>query len=304
MDNSENNRQELDLLVLLDDFLREAKRLLLLGLVLILLCSVGLTGYQQMRYTPRYEATASFTVRVANPLFATISSYNSSTAEQMAKTFPYILTSDVLRQRVMEHLGMSYMPSLSVTASASSNIITLKVMDSDPQRAQTVLEAVLAHYPEVAEFVVGPTKLILLDESGVPTQSVNTFSFKSHLVKGAVIGTALWFLLAGLLALTKNTIHNEDELKQLLNCDCLGLIPGVNVGRKEVCPMIHRMKKEQGFPEAIRLLRLRVEKQMKEQGKKIRRRQDYRIGESGHFSGKEGQTGASDRLRSAQSFRG
>ena len=100
MEHTENNRQELDLFVLIDDFLREAKRLLILGMILVLVGAVGLAGFQRMRYTPVYEATASFTVRVSNPLFSSVSSYNSTTAEQMAKTFPYILTSDVLRERI------------------------------------------------------------------------------------------------------------------------------------------------------------------------------------------------------------
>lgn len=267
MEYGENNSREIDLLALVDDFLVEAKRLALLGILLILVCSIGLAGYQRMNYYPIYEANAAFTVRVANPLFGSVSSYNSATAEQMAKTFPYILTGDLLKERVMQYLDLGYMPGLSVTASANSNIITLSVRDSDPQRAKDVLDAVLLHYPEIAEFVVGPTKLILLDESGVPTAPVNPFSYRSGLARGAVVGAAIWVLLAGLLALTKSTVHNEEELRQLLSCECLGQIPEHSSGRKDACPVIHKGKQDLGFAEAIRLLRLRMEKQMGDQRK-------------------------------------
>ena len=100
MEFEEKEEQKLDLFVLLDGFLKQAKRSWILLLVLVLLGSSVLTVRQYVSYSPRYTASASFTVRVANPLYSSVSSYNSKTAEQMAKTFPYILTSGVLQERV------------------------------------------------------------------------------------------------------------------------------------------------------------------------------------------------------------
>lgn len=151
MENQEKEQQELDIFVLLEDFLRMARRLWLLGLVLVLVCSVGLTVWQQRSFQTTYEAYASFTVRVANPLYASVSSYNDRTAQVMADTFPSILTSSLLQRRVMEELGITGMPSMTITATAQSSILTLKVRDPDPQRAYDVLNAVIACYPEISE---------------------------------------------------------------------------------------------------------------------------------------------------------
>lgn len=269
MEYEENTAQKLDLFVLLEDFLKEAKRMWLLALVLVSVCAAGLTGYRYVNYRPSYAATASFTVRVANPLYASVSGYNSQTAEQLAKTFPYIVTNNVLQTRVKNELGISAMPGISVSASAGSSIITLKITDSDPQRAYDVLNAVMKYYPELAEFVVGPTEMTLLDESGLPTQPINPFDFKSQAVKGALIGAVLWCALVLFLALNKNTIRNEEELKRVLNVPCLGLLPDVKVPSKEVCPLIYKGKKSPGFTEGIRLLCLRVEKAMEEEKKKV-----------------------------------
>ena len=118
MEQQTTNVQKVDLYALLDDFIREARRLWALALVLVVLCAGGMTAYSYTTFTPRYQAYASFTVRVANPLYASVSGYNSSTAEQMAKTFPYILTSGILQQRVREHLGVDYIPSPSASVSA------------------------------------------------------------------------------------------------------------------------------------------------------------------------------------------
>lgn len=269
MEQENNQLPKIDLIVLLEDFWREARRLWAAGLVLVLLCAGGLMGYRYLTYEPVYQAAASFTVKVANPLYSGISSYNAETAEQMAKTFPYILTSGVLQQRVKAHLGISVMPSVGAEAMGSTNIITLKVRDGDPQRAYDVLNAVITYYPEIAEYVVGPTELCLLDESGVPTQPVKGLQLSSSVKRGALIGIALWLLAAGAAALTKTTIRSEEQLKKVLNLECMGQIPSVKAG-KAACPLISSKVWERwGFGESVGLLRLHVQKQMEESGRKI-----------------------------------
>ena len=151
MEIEKTEQQGRDTFVLLDDFLHQAKRMWLLGLALILICAAGLTFVQRRAYRPVYEASASFTVRVANPLYASVSSYNEKTAQVMADTFPSILTSGLLQRRVMDELGIDEVPDMSVSATAHSSILTLKVRDTDPQRAYDVMSAVIACYPEVAE---------------------------------------------------------------------------------------------------------------------------------------------------------
>ena len=105
MEYEEQNEQELDIFFLLEDFLKIGKRFWILLILLVGLCSAGLTFYQRSSYSPTYEAYASFTVRVANPLYASVSSYNATTAELMAATFPAIVSSNVLQKQVMEDLN-------------------------------------------------------------------------------------------------------------------------------------------------------------------------------------------------------
>lgn len=269
MENQEMELQKLDLFILIEDFLRQAKRMLLLGLVLVLVCGAGLTFVKSRSFRESYEAYASFTVRVANPLYASISSYNDKTAQVMADTFPSILTSDLLQRKVMDKLGITGVPTMQVSATAQASILTLKVRDADPQRAYDVLNAVIECYPEVSEFVIGSTVLVLLDESGVPTSPTSTFDYRGTAIKGALLGGVLWCGLVVLLILLKNTIHNEDELRRTLNTPCLGQVPTVKLTRKMPYPLIHRLKEDQGFGESIRLLRLRVEKAMEEEEKKV-----------------------------------
>ena len=269
MEFEERDEQKIDLFVLLEDFLREARRLLIVGLALVVLCGALLGIRAGSSYSPVYQASASFTVKVADPVYANIHTYNTKTAEQMAKTFPYILTSGVLKNRVKETLGISYIPPVSVSVMPNASVITLSVRDSDPQRAYDVLNAVITHYPEIAEFVVGATVLALLDETGVPTTPANSRDIKGSVIKGAVLGGGLWFALVLLMAMSKTTIHHEDMLRTRLSFECFGQVPQVKLTAKEPCPLMHQSRKRPEFAESIRAIRMRVERAMEPEDKKV-----------------------------------
>ena len=269
MEFDEKEVQKLDLMVLLEDFLREAKRLWIIGLVLVVVLG-AYRGIQAKRsYSPVYQASATFTVKVADPLYADVSTYNMKTAEQMAKTFPHILNSGLLENKVKEALGIPYMPSVSVSVLPNSSVITLRVTDSDPQRAYDVLNGVIAYYPEIAEFVVGATVLQLLDESGVPTGPINYLDVRNTVIKGVMLGAGCWLLLVLLFAMTKNTIHNAEMLSKLLNFDCFGHVPSVKVPGRDACPLLHVGRRKPDFSEAFRAARLRVERAMEQGDKKV-----------------------------------
>lgn len=265
----EKQEQKLDLMSLLGDFGKIARRYLLLCLVLVILCGAffGLRHYRA--YVPLYRASASFSVRVANPLYGSIGAYNTATAEQMAKTFPYVLTSGVLQERVRNHLGIPYMPSVSVTTSTSGSVITIQVTDRDPKLAWDALQAVILYYPEIAEYVVGPTILVLLHESGVPTAPINAMQLKSAVIKGAILGFGLWAIFIFALAMMVNTIRDEKELKKLLNIPCLGQIPHIRRSTKKGGALLYQQIRSAGLSESVRLLRLRVEKALAEQEKRV-----------------------------------
>lgn len=268
MASEEKQEQKLDLFILLGDFVKIAKRHILLCLVLV----IGLSGFFGFRayrsYAPIYTASATFSVRVTDPVYGGISAYNTATAEQMAKTFPYVLTSGVLQERVKAHLGAAYMPVVQVVPSASGSVISIEVIDPDPQFAWEVLNAVIVYYPEIAEYVVGPTRLVLLDESGVPTAPSNSLSLKGPVMKGALMGLGLWAAIVLVLAMMVNTVHNEKELQTLVNIPCVGQIPYVRRSARRSSSMLLSLQRS-SYAESLRTLRVRTEKAMEKMGKNV-----------------------------------
>ena len=275
MDNNTTNEVKIagiDLRQLLSDGLGALRRTLLPFLALLVL-GTGLLCWREYRaYQPMYRASATFTVNVTNPLQSEIRSYNTATAEQMAKTFPYILTSGALNERVMRELGISAMPAVSASVLSNTNIFTLSVSSGNPQLAYDVLNSVIENYPEVAEFVVGPTVMTLLDESGLPTQPYNSRNYTSAVKKGILIWLVVWLAAAFILASTRTTVHSEQELRQILNLRVISALPVVR-GRKKkeraLSPRMDDSASHSGFSESVRLMRIRTEKELKEQNIKV-----------------------------------
>ncbi len=272
---SENNETmiaKIDLLDLFHGLIQSVRHFLRLGIVLMAVCALLMCFIKTWTYEPYYEASASFTVRLTNPLYGTQQYYNNSAAEQMAKTFPYILTSSAMSAQIKKEMGMSWLPSITASSVGNTNIFTMKVTSTDPKLAYDVLQCVMEHYPSISEFVIGPTTMTLLNETGIPQHALNPLSLQSSCIAGLMIGAVLWMMIAGFYWLTHQTISNETELGRLVNLPCLGKLPVVKgIGKKSqsTCPILSESNDKYGFNESIRLLRVRVEKEMNKHNAKV-----------------------------------
>ena len=141
--NQERTSSKTEMTHLLQMFLRGLRRLWLAGLLLCLLLGAwfGLRAWRS--YVPSYTASATFTVYSTGALQSTSQTYNTATAEQMAKTFPHILTSGVLSRIIREDLGVSSLPAITAEAVDETNFLDLKVTGRDPHLCYDVLQSVI-----------------------------------------------------------------------------------------------------------------------------------------------------------------
>lgn len=249
---------------LLRGLVKSAVRMLVPAVVLMALLAGMLCLRTWWSYTPVYQASASFTVNTRNPFYATQQYYNNNAAEQMAKTFPQILTSGLLSDRVQEELGIPYMPAINASAIGETNIFSLTVTSPDPALAYDVLNCVIRVYPDIAEFVIGSTELTLLSESGLPAAPSNSPDYFGAAAKGIAVGAAIWIGISLLYWLTHRTLTSEEALNRLVNLPCLGYLPWVRGAEKGGCPIVRESNDKFGFNESVRLLRVRVEKALAE----------------------------------------
>ena len=84
-------------------------------------------------------------------------------ASQLARTFPYILESELLTDGIKQALGTdSITASLSASAVEDSNLFTLTATGANAESTLNVLNAAIDCYPEAARYVLGDIKLHML----------------------------------------------------------------------------------------------------------------------------------------------
>ena len=255
---------------LLQMLIRGFRRLWLYALILTLL----LAGYMGLRswrsYVPSYTASATFTVYSTSALQSTSQTYNTATAEQMAKTFPHILTSGVLSQIIREDLGVSDLPTITAEAVDETNFLDLKVTGRDPQLCYDVLQSVINNYPQVSELVVGPTVLELVDESGVPVDPNNVRSWTGAAKKGALLGIALSIAAMLSYGYVKATVMDRTDMESGSNAKYLGGLPQLTQKRRTKTrerPITLLTTDSRSYREAFRLVTVRIEKYLRTHGK-------------------------------------
>lgn len=244
---------------LLGLFARSLRRLWWLCLVLIVLCTALFGGYARLSYRAQYTASITFLVNAGG---TAQSGTGTATAAQMAKTFPYILTSGLLDSAVCADTGLTALPVISATSEEDTNLCTLSVTGTDAQQCYDVLQSVIVHYPDVAELVVGPTELVMMDQTGVPTQPSNPFSWRQPLVRGAVIGALLSLLLLYLSGRARVTVMSRDDLQQVTSARYLGALPAVRVkkrSRTTSAALSEAMAHSSAYCEAMRIISMRID---------------------------------------------
>ena len=262
--------EKIDLMRIINNMWKGAKRYWLIMLVATVLFT-GVFGFKAIYfYSPTYSASATFTINTDDSsLYSSTSYLNTRTAGQIVKTFPYILNSGILQKKVAAELGMEAMPgSVSAEILGSTNMITIVANAKNPQHAYDMLQAVIKHYPTVAEPVIGTVQMNLLDMTDVPENPSNPLDFGSDLIQGAFLGMALCGAALLLYAFTRSTIYEEEDFKKMLNVDCICAIPQIvfkkrsnEEFRRDIS--IHNKKISQTFLEAVRVLRARIEKDAK-----------------------------------------
>ena len=269
--------EPIDIITLLHDVLRGVKKLWWACLLLTVLCAAGSWYTAKRAYRPLYRAAASFTVATGSGESGGFSYgfyYNTATASQLARTFPYILESELLTDGIKQALGTdSITASLSASAVEDSNLFTLTATGANAESALNVLNAAIDCYPEAARYVLGDIKLHMLSAPSLPTTPYNIFDGKRAALTGAAYGLLFGAGLILLYGCTRRTVRREEEIASKLHLLCLGTLPKVvfkkrSKSRRETLTLTNSHVPEH-YREAARGLAMRLERRMAASGDKV-----------------------------------
>ena len=270
---TEHKENLIDIAGLFDDLIKGIIQMKWRFLIILVICGAVFCGYKRLTYSPYYVASSTFTINSSITSENSNSYIENATANQMAKSFPYILKSGAFKEVLAQDLGLQSVPgTIEAEVMENTNLFTLKVTANNPKMAEKILKAVVKNYPSVAEFVIGSSQLTLMDESGVPTTPANPFSYRHEIQIGVLIGILLCILLDVLLALGKNTVKKEEDFKRLFHAKSLGIMPRAKFHKKRTQTqeliVLDNPRIPRSFLEAARTVRRRIERAQKETGMK------------------------------------
>ena len=270
----EDDEIVVDFRILMSDLWRGFVKFWWIGAVLILLLG-GLQFYRSyVRYTPLYQATATYTVQTVSGGMDKDSGvesysfyYNKGTADQLEKVFPYIVSSNILQDQVCMDLQLPYMPaSVSASVLPGSNMITLTTRGRDPQQTYDVLLSVVDNYDSVAEYIIGRTKLVSITNPVVPAAPYNQFAWRGSVMKGVLLGALLGMAWIVVYAVMRRTIRTKEDIHNELKQHCLGILPMVTFKKHRTqIDMTIRLDNPmigENFMESLRLLKTAVQNRM------------------------------------------
>lgn len=270
MDNQEKVSGEglIDITELVSDYIRILRKMWLWMIIFAVACSGIFYVREKLSYVPIYTASATFTINMQDEqknvgAASTTAFYDNTTAKQMAETFPYILTSGVLKRKVAKDMGTADIGMIQASVAENTNLFTISVTDRDAERAYATLQSVIENYPEISEVIVGKTYMEMLDETGIPLYPDNARDFRSSAVKGAAIGVGIVLIWAALLVVTRRTIRKESDVHKWMHTKCLGAVPQIHTKRrtkrKEQHLILTDSKIEESFLEPFRIIRNKIE---------------------------------------------
>ena len=196
--------------------------------MIVIACTLRSWLSTSISYTPQYVASATVSVTTPGGSYGNIES-----AQEMAAVFPYVLTSGVLEDVVMNDMGLDYLPgTIDVQAEDGMNMLTISVSSDDPQMAYDMLTSVINKYPEVAEYIFGETKLQILDETGIPSDTRKEVVIRGSYKRGALQGIILSGLILCLYAFLKRTVHSKEQINKKINLHDLGSLPYVKMKKR------------------------------------------------------------------------
>lgn len=279
--NTEQSEQSIisyDLGILLGHMWRYFRRLWALFLAITVLCG-GLMYYRAVSsYRAMYRAEAVFSVSVQYNSTTDIMSYSyyydNAAAEMVESTFPYILQSDVMKEKLLRELNTSHINgTISASSVAETNIFILSVTSSNPSDAYTILRAVMDVYPQVSSAVLGETQFSISKEPTLPTEPYNQVSWKRPTAIGVAAGILISALILLLLSVVRRTIVRADDVMKLVNLQCLARVPRTKRKRRSGGQnsglVTTQMSANSAFSEAFRLLKLHLLRTLEPEDKVI-----------------------------------
>ena len=226
--------QEIDLLKLLRAFWHRAW---LIVLAAIVCAGIGF-GYARFFITPTYQASTLLYVNNGSLSLggATFSVSDMTASKSLVPTYIVLLKTRDTLNKVIEraNLNMSYgslVGKVSAAAVDDTQVFSVSVTDSDPDRATLIANTIAEVLPERVETIISQSSVRIVDRAVVPSGRSSP-NFTKYTTMGMIIGIVLAAAIIVVMELLDDRVRDEQYLIQNYDLPVLASIPDFTAGTR------------------------------------------------------------------------
>lgn len=196
-------------------------RALIKNSLIILLCGciLGMWAYMGVSFIqkPVYESKATMIISNNGK---NNSVYTDDAMSKIANQYQKILTSNVLKNTVLEKLELNRLPgSISASVVPNTNLIILKGTSNKPGDAYLIVKTAVENYSQVSDYVISSFVLEVMEKPSIPTVPVNYRSSLKYAVYAFLLGIAASVLVIAAFTFMRDDIKNERQVNRLLDTE-------------------------------------------------------------------------------------
>lgn len=201
---------------------------------IILLCGiVAATAFligTKVLITPKYQSVTKIFV-LSQQDVNYLTSTDIQLSSYLTKDYAELIKSRTVAQEVIKRLDLNMSPDtlmsqVSVQTKSDTRIVTIIVLNEDPELAQELANVIREVSAKQIVDVMGVEAVNMVDEANLPVSPSSP-----NVSKNMLLGAAWGFLLAIAVILIRyllnDTIKNDEDVERYLNLNVLASIPNV-----------------------------------------------------------------------------
>ena len=186
-----------------------------------LIAAMGTFMLVDSSYEPQYKTTTTFVATSGGTNTTTYS--NLSTASNMASIFTEVLNSSILKQKVLEEVGIAeFNGTIKAAVIDSTNLLTMSVTGDDPRTVFQVSNAIIKHHHIVSDEVLGSNILEVLQNPVVPTRPIQANNVFRRVIQAFILAAVAVCGMLGALSYLSDKVRSKQEADSKLSCYVLG----------------------------------------------------------------------------------
>ncbi len=230
------NEQEIDLIELFNNIKKHTLLIIILGLL------IGGVAYGISSFvlTPKYDSNT--TMIVSNSTNADSQSMEQANVElsqinankALISTYSEIVKSRGIADKVIQNLDLdmdyeSFSQKVSIEPVKDTQIISVKVVDTIPERAQDIANETANIFKGSIGDIMKVDNVQILDGATLPERPSSP-NIKKNTAIGVVLGLILGVMISIFKELADTTIKTQDDISQYFDLPVIGIIPDKKQG--------------------------------------------------------------------------